>query len=303
MKKFEGICAALLIPYDASGNINPRALKQQVRWLIHQGIDGFYVCGSTSEAFLLSADERKRILDAVCEENNGEKLVIAHIGQISTWHALELGQHARSAGADAVSSISPFYYKFTNEEIKNYYFDLMNGLEMPFFIYNFPAFSGFSLTPEILDEMCQCSHVAGVKFTSSDFFQLERMKHAHPQLTIWNGYDEMLLSGMSAGASGGIGSTYNVLCKGVRRIYDCYNAGDSAAALKYQHIVNNMISVICRYGVFPSIKAILSFEGMDFGECRKPFLPLRPEGEAALKVAYETYKADMASSELGGFCP
>ena len=60
--------------------------------------------------------------------------------------------------------------------------------------------------------MCACPYVAGVKFTSSDFFQLERMKRAHPDLTIWNGYDEMLLSGLSAGADGGIGSTYNVLC-------------------------------------------------------------------------------------------
>lgn len=50
------------------------------------------------------------------------------------------------------------------------------------------------------------------------FFQLERMKHAHPELAIWNGYDEMLLSGLSAGADGGIGSTYNVLCPIIHRI-------------------------------------------------------------------------------------
>jgi len=296
MKKFEGICAALLTPYDESGKVNHKALKQQVRWLINEGIDGFYVCGSTAEAFLLTADERKAILDSVCEENNGEKLVMAHIGQISTDLALDLGRHARAAGADAASSISPFYYKFSNEEIKNYYLDLMNGLEMPFFIYNFPAFSGFSLTPELLDEMCACPYVAGVKFTASDFFQLERMKHAHPELTVWNGYDEMLLSGLSAGASGGIGSTYNVLCKGVHKIYDCFNAGDSAAALKYQHIVNDMIAVICKYGVFSSIKELLGLEGMDFGGCRKPFMPLKPEGAVELKAAYEKYKAAMAEA-------
>lgn len=296
MKKFEGICAALLTPYDKSGKVNHKMLRRQVRWLINEGIDGFYVCGSTAEAFLLTADERKAILDSVCEENNGEKLVIAHIGQISTDLALDLGKHAKSAGVDAASSISPFYYKFSNEEIKNYYFDLMNGLEMPFFIYNFPAFSGFSLTPELLDEMCTYPYVAGVKFTASDFFQLERMKHAHPELTVWNGYDEMLLSGLSAGASGGIGSTYNVLCKGVRKIYDSYNSGNSAAALKYQHIVNDMISVICKYGVFPSIKELLYLEGMDFGGCRKPFMCLKPEGSKAVKDAYEKYKAAMVES-------
>ena len=289
MKKFEGICAALLTPYDESGKVNCAILKKQVRWLIGQGIDGFYVCGSTGEAFLLSPQERMAILDAVCEENNGEKLVIAHIGQIATEHALELGRHAKAAGADAISSISPFYYKFSSAEIQQYYLDLMNALEMPFFIYNFPAFSGFSLTPELLDEMCACPYVAGVKFTSSDFFQLERMKRAHPDLTIWNGYDEMLLSGLSAGADGGIGSTYNVLCPTIRKIYDAHRAGDCAAAQQAQHLANDMISLICKFGVFASIKAILGFEGMDFGACRKPFGALSAEGRAQLKAGYEAY--------------
>ncbi|MBE5783799.1 MAG: N-acetylneuraminate lyase [Clostridiales bacterium] len=294
MKEFKGILAALLTPYDACGNVNHKALKTQVRWLINQGIDGFYVCGSTGEAFLLSQDERKAILETVAEENNGEKLLISHVGQISTDHALDLGKHAKSVGVDAISSISPFYYKFSTEEIKQYYFDLMNGMEMPFFIYNFPAFSGFSLTPELLDEMCKCPWVAGVKFTASDFFQLERMKKSHPELSVWNGYDEMLLSGLSAGADGGIGSTYNVLCPAIHKIYDSYLEGDSKKALDYQHVANDMIAAICKFGVFPSIKAILGFEGMDFGCCRKPFAPLSEEGKAELKKSYVAYQKNLA---------
>lgn len=297
MKHFAGICAALLTPFDKEGKVDHNLLRRQVRWLINEGIDGFYVCGSTAEAFLLTADERKAILDTVCAENNGEKIVMAHIGQIATEQALDLGRHAKAAGADAASSISPFYYKFSTEEIKNYYLDLMNGLEMPFFIYNFPAFSGFSLTPDLLDEMCRCPHVAGVKFTASDFFQLERMKHAHPELTIWNGYDEMLLSGLSAGASGGIGSTYNVLCRGVHHIYDSFNAGDSATALRYQHIVNDMIAAICKHGVFGSIKSLLGAEGMDFGDCRKPFLPLGSAAKEELLHAYALYKDNLTALE------
>ncbi len=293
MKKYEGICAALVTPYNETGRVNHRALRKHVRYLIDQGIDGFYVCGSTGEAFLLSADERKAILETVCEENNGEKLVIAHVGEVATHHALDLGRHAKAAGADVISSISPFYYKFNDEEIKNYYLDLMEELSMPFFIYNFPAFSGFSLTSELLDEMCKCPHLAGVKFTSSDFFQMERMKKAHPELTIWNGYDEMLLSGLSVGADGGIGSTYNVLCRGVRGLYDSYRAGNLEKALKYQHSVNDMITLICKFGVFKSIKAILGYEGMEFGACRKPFMALNAESEEILINAYKKYLCEL----------
>ncbi|MCI8800500.1 N-acetylneuraminate lyase [Acetatifactor muris] len=293
MSKFNGICAALLTPYDMLGKVNYKMLKQQVRWLIGQGIDGFYVCGSTGEAFLLSMEERKAILEAVCEENNGEKLIIAHIGQIATEHSLELGRHAGTLKVDAVSSISPFYYKFSTEEIKGYYLDLMEGIQIPFFIYNFPAYSGFSLTPELLDEMCANPYLAGVKFTASDFFQLERMKYAHPDLAVWNGYDEMLVSGLSSGADGGIGSTYNILCPAVRGIYDSFRAGHLDQAREYQHLVNGVISVLCRYGVFASLKVILGFLGMEFGGCRKPFLPVEAAAEAALKEMYRAYLRDL----------
>ena len=61
---------------------------------------------------------------------------------------LQIAKEYQAAGADAISSISPFYYKFSSAEIQQYYLDLMNALEMPFFIYNFPAFSGVSLTPK-----------------------------------------------------------------------------------------------------------------------------------------------------------
>lgn len=293
MSKFNGICAALLTPYDTLGKVNYKMLKKQVRWLIGQGIDGFYVCGSTGEAFLLSMEERKAILEAVCEENNGEKLIIAHIGQIATEHSLELGRHAGTLKVDAVSSISPFYYKFSTEEIKRYYLDLMEGLQIPFFIYNFPAYSGFSLTPELLDEMCANPYLAGVKFTASDFFQLERMKYAHPELTVWNGYDEMLVSGLSAGADGGIGSTYNILCPAVRGIYDSCRAGNPDKAREYQHLVNGVISVLCRYGVFAALKVILGFLGMEFGGCRKPFLPLEAAAKEALQEMYTAYLREL----------
>ena len=300
MKKFEGICAALLTPYDESGKVNCAMLKKQVRWLIGQGIDGFYVCGSTGEAFLLSPQERMAILDAVCEENNGEKLVIAHIGQIATEHALELGRHAKAAGADAISSISPFYYKFSSAEIQQYYLDLMNALEMPFFIYNFPAFSGFSLTPELLDEMCACPYVAGVKFTSSDFFQLERMKRAHPDLTIWNGYDEMLLSGLSAGADGGIGGTYGVMPELFLKADALLREQKMDEALAVQYAIDEIIYAMCecRGNLYAVMKEILRLrEGIDIGGVRKPMPNLFPEDMPKVQKC-----AGMISAAIEKYC-
>jgi N-acetylneuraminate lyase len=290
-KEYKGLLAALVTPFDSEGKLKTGELKKLVRFLIKKGVDGFYTAGSAGEAFLLSLEERREILRAVLEENNGEKLVIAHVGHISTAFASELASDARSQGADAVSAISPFYYKFGFEEIKNYYFDIIEASGMPMFVYNFPDFSGFSLTPEKLNVLCGNKLIAGVKFTSSNFFDLERMKTRNPNLAIWNGYDEMLLSGLSAGADGGIGSTYCCLLPLIRGIYDNFTVKEIHEAQRFQQRVNACIEVICRHGVFASIKVMLGFEGLSFGDCRKPFKKITARGVKELKEVYENYLA------------
>ncbi|MEG1985463.1 MAG: dihydrodipicolinate synthase family protein, partial [Oscillospiraceae bacterium] len=125
-ERFKGIFAALVTPYTESKEVSYTELKKLVRHLIKEGVNGFYVGGSTGEAFLLSHDERKKILEAVLEENAGERIVIAHVGCIGTDLAVDLAKHAESVGADAVSSIAPFYYKYSQDEICDYYDTLAN---------------------------------------------------------------------------------------------------------------------------------------------------------------------------------
>jgi N-acetylneuraminate lyase len=288
-REYKGLLAALVTPFDREGKVNTRELRKLVRLLIGKGIDGFYTAGSTGEAFLLSIEERKEILQAVLEENNGEKLVIAHVGHISTSFAADLAADAHRQGADAVSAISPFYYKFSFEEIKNYYFDIIEACGLPMFIYNFPDLSGFSLTTEKLKVLRENRLVSGVKFTSNNFYELERMKTQNPDLAIWNGYDEMLLSGLSAGADGGIGSTYCCILPLIRGIYDNYIKGDMTEARIFQQRANSCIDIICRHGVFASIKTMLSFEGLSFGNCRKPFKQITAQGIEELKEIYQKH--------------
>lgn len=286
---FRGIFAALVTPYTAEGKIDLIQLKRLVRMLIGQGIDGFYVTGSTAEVFLMDEAERFAVLDAVLEENNGEKAVLSHVGAISTDQAVRYAAYAQRAGADAVSAISPFYYHFSDEEIISYYRAIMEETALPMFVYNFPAFSGFSLSEEILARLKGCKNLRGVKFTSSDMFLLERIKTNNPELVVLNGYDEMLTAGLAMGADGGVGSTYNCMAPLIRRIYDCAAAGRFEEARACQQRANAIISCMCRHGVFASVKALLELQGLSFGGCRRPFAPLTDDARQELFAVYRRY--------------
>lgn len=288
-KEFNGIYAALVTPYTPENTVNHGVLAEHVNRLLDRGIDGFYVSGSSAETFLLRDDERAEVLKTVVEANAGRGKVICHVGAISTDAAAAYARYAQSVGVDAISAISPFYYKFSKGEIVNYYKDIMAATDLPMFVYNFPNQSGFAVTEDVVDELREAGNLAGIKYTSSDFFLMERIKTKHPELVMWNGFDEMLLCGLTMGADGGIGSTYNCIPNLIRKVYDNYRKGDLAEAERWQKHTNYVIEAICKYGVFASIKTILGFEGLDFGGCRKPFSPISQEGEEELREIYEKY--------------
>ena len=104
---FKGIFTALLTPFGNDGKINVKELEKLVRYNVDMGVTGFYVGGSTAEAFLLSTDERKEILDVV-KSAAPDKTLIAHIGSINEAEAIELACHADKLQYDLISSVAPF---------------------------------------------------------------------------------------------------------------------------------------------------------------------------------------------------
>lgn len=104
-----------------------------------------------------------------------------------------------------------------------------------------------------------------MKFTSSDFFLLERLRAGFPDKVFFNGSDEMLLSGLAAGADGGIGTTYNFMPEKFLRIYHLYRQGAMAEALEVQSEANRVIRVLLKHGVLPASKELLRLGGLDYG--------------------------------------
>ncbi|WP_319560129.1 N-acetylneuraminate lyase [Marispirochaeta sp.] len=290
MRHTQGIFPALLTPF-ANDRIDEQALRKLVEININKGVSGFYVCGSTGEAFLLSVEERMRVLEIVSNQVAGRVSIIAHIGAIGTDLTLELGRHAVTLqGVEALSSIPPFYYKFSEDEVVQYYLDLADKLDFPLIPYNFPNLSGVTLTPKVLQRLRKNEQIIGVKFTSNNFYDLERMKQSDPKLLIYNGFDEMYLSGLAMGVDGAIGSTFNFMADKFLGITRHFAEGDMENARKLQSEANAVIAALLKTKCFMAAeKYILDCVGIPFGEPRRPFLPLDAEDKKIISQAAESY--------------
>lgn len=280
IKKLYGIMPALMTAFNGEGIDRP-SVARLIHKMKENGVDGLYVGGSSGEMVLCSVDERKALLETVME-NKGNLAVIAHVGSLSTADTTILAAHAKECRADAVSSVTPLYYKYSFAEVKNYYRRIAEASELPVIIYNIPAITGSSYGYDQLCELLEIDGVQGMKFTSSDFYLLNRLVNTYPEKVFYNGSDEMLLSGLAAGAHGGIGTTYNFMPELIVRIHECFKAADIAGAQEAQCVVNSVIATVLKHGVLPASKYMVSLSGIPYGECREPFLPLDENAKADL---------------------
>lgn len=286
--QLRGVFPALVTPIDAHDRVSVTATRKLVQMNLAKGVDGFYVGGSTGEAFLLSLDERKQLLETVVSEAKGKATIIAHVGCIGTRDAAELARHAYESGADAVSSLPPFYYEFSFAEIRDFYNELVDAASLPLIVYNIPARTGFVFSSGQWEELFRNPGIVGVKHTSMDLYQLERIKRLDEQVVVFNGHDEVFLGGLTMGADGGIGSTYNIMAERFLQIHECFQT-DYQQAHKLQLEVNEIISTLIEVGVMPGVKYVLRLLGVDCGECRRPFGALTDNHKRTLTDMAQTY--------------
>lgn len=280
-EKFKGVFPALLTPFDSQDRINRKELEKLVAHNLKLGAKGFYVCGSTGEALLMSAAERMEVMEIV-RAAAPDATCIAHVGTVNEREALALAAKAKELGYDAVSSMPPYYYRFSAAEIRDYYFRLADAASLPMLVYHIPALSGVDMGQGTLSEMLSDSRVMGIKYTSNDLFMLERIREAFPDKILYNGYDEIMLAGLSMGVDGGIGSTYNFMADKFVEIRRLFGEARIEEAKAVQKEANRIIAVLCQVGVMAAEKEILCQLGLDFGSCRRPFSPLGEEAKALL---------------------
>lgn len=274
----KGIFSALLVPYDENGEIKEEGLRQLVRHNIDVcGVDGLYVNGSTGENFMLSTEEKKKIFKIVKDEAKNDVKLIAQVGSINIKESIELGKYATKLGYDSLSAVTPFYYKFDFEEIKDYYNTIIEATGNNMIIYSIPFLTGVNITLNQFEELFENEKVIGVKFTQGDFYLLERLRKAFPDKLIFSGFDEMLLPAVVCGVDGAIGSTYNVNGKRAKEIFRLAKEGKVAEAYDIQHVTNDLIEAILNNGLYQTIKEMLKEEGVDAGYCRKPMKRLSEE--------------------------
>lgn len=290
--RITGLVAATFTPMRADGSLWLDQVGPVVDRLIDEGISALYVCGSTGEGPSLSVEERHETAAAYVGAAAGRLPVVVQVGHTSLAEARGLAAHAAGIGADAISAVPPWYFRPDSvESLVDCLAEITAAAPgLPFYYYHIPSLTGVALD---MVRFLRCAgprleSLAGIKYTAPTVDEFQALIELDGgRYDILFGRDEMLLSGLGAGARGAIGSTYNFAAPLFGRLIDAFEQGKPAEARSHQSRAVELVRLLLPYGTLPAFKAAMGLVGPDCGPCRLPLRRLTDDQTARLTADLE----------------
>jgi N-acetylneuraminate lyase len=270
------------------GSLNLAQVGAIVDHLVARDVNALFACGSTGESASMTTAERQATLEAYCTAAAGRIPIIAHVGHTALADARALAAHAQQTGAAAIAALPPFYFKpATVATLVACMAEIAAAApDLPFYYYHIPGLTGVNL--DMVEFLRQGEQriptLAGIKYSSPTLYEFQACaNYAGGRFNLLFGVDEMLLSGMAAGAHGAVGSTYNFAAPLYQAILRAFAAGEMAEAQRLQLLSAQMVlKVIGSYRPLPGLKTMMGFAGVECGPARLPHVALTPAESAAL---------------------
>ncbi|AUG99479.1 dihydrodipicolinate synthase family protein [Pectobacteriaceae bacterium CE70] len=288
--KFAGIIPPVSSIFSTDGSLDEAGMQRVIDNLIAAGVNGLFFLGTGGEFSQMSAAERMQLAEVAVRIVNKRVPVLIGVGSTNTREAVALSQHAQLAGADAIVAINPYYWQITEENVFGYYGAIAQAVTLPIILYNFPNLTGQDLYPDLVKRLVDAyANIVGIKDTIDSVAHLRDMitivKAAHPNFSVFCGFDDHLLNTLLLGGDGAISASSNFAPQLSVALYQAVCVGDAVQAMEKHKIILQLPRLYQIDSPFVNVvKEAMCLCGLDISTtCLPPTQPLNAARKAQVK--------------------
>lgn len=288
MKKklqLKGVIPAIILPLNPDYSIDEQGFRRHIRRVSGvKGVTGIVCNAHASEVTLLTREERKRVLQIVCEEVNGKIPVIAGAYGESTEAVIDCARDARKEGADAILIMPPFSFTWGATQYPEVIFQYFSGIDRavdsPFIIFQYAHWTNCSYDCETLKRLTKIKNFIAIKNAVNDPRRYEEeyrtLKAIRPEIAFLNANDVQLLSYFSIGSDGTLVGYACLTPELIVRLLEAVQKGNLKEAMKlndYMYPLTRAIYSHPRLYWHTRIKEALVMMSEIKCAAARPFLP------------------------------
>jgi len=281
---FRGTGIALVTPFTPNHEVDYSALKRLVNHCIDGGVEFLVALGTTAETATLTADEKQRVVAAVCEAAAGRVPVVQGVGgNDSAKVAAEL-KAGLPLGISGVLSVSPYYNKPTQEGIYRHFIHISAATDLPIILYNVPGRTGSNMAAETTLRIAhEVPHAVAIKEASGNLEQAMAILLGAPEgFDVLSGDDNLTLPLVACGAHGVISVSGQAFPKTFSQMVRDARGGRMDAARDGHYAMLYFTHQLFAEGNPGGIKSALAHLGIINPALRLPLWPVSPQLDEAL---------------------
>jgi 4-hydroxy-tetrahydrodipicolinate synthase len=294
MKKYnvEGSWPAVVTPFDDKDEVNYDVLRKLVGFQAMNHSTGLLLMGSTGEAILLTADERKKIIDTVLDEARGKIPVMVGVAAMTTKQTILNAKYAKEAGANLGLIVQPPYIKPKQSSLYKYFKDVADAVDIPIAIYNNPERCGVNIEPETIARLARHENIVAIKEAGPNPYGVMRVveltRGEFNVLCCDCAFYALIPVVMASGGKGTSNVTGSLCPREIATISKPWTNYDDVlnmreALYKYLPLIRMMYS---ETNPVP-LKYAMSLVGAEVGKPRKPLIELSEQNQKTMRQTME----------------
>jgi 4-hydroxy-tetrahydrodipicolinate synthase len=285
---YKGVFPVAPTVFDAQGRLDLEGQKRAVDFMIDAGSHGLCILANFSEQFVLTDEERERVMVAVLEHVAGRVPVIVTTTHFSSLVCAERSRRAQDLGAAMVMIMPPYHgatFRVPEASIYDFYRHVSDAISIPIMVQDAPV-AGTPLSVPFLARMAK-------DIENLAYFKIEVPQAAAKLRALieaggaaiegpWDGEEAItLMADLDAGATGAMtGGGYP---DGIRQITDPYFAGRRDEAIDAYQRWLPLINYENRQCGLAACKALMKEGGVIAHETlRAPLPAMHPAIRAGL---------------------
>jgi 4-hydroxy-tetrahydrodipicolinate synthase len=284
MKPFwSGVFPAITTQMRKDGSLDLDATAKHVEALIESGVTGMIFLGSLGENQALTAEEKRRVIQAMVSVVNGRIPVLSGVAESSTAAAISYVKDGEKLGLNGCMLMPAMLYKGDPRETLTHFRTVARATALPIMIYNNPISYANDITPAMFAELADTKNFVALKESSGDTRRITDLHNTvGDRYAIFTGVDNLALECSILGIDGWVAGSGIAFPEENQYFWELTRKGDWEKAREIYRWFTLLLHLDVHTKFVQYIKLAVQEAGLGSEWVRPPRLPL--SGEERKKI-------------------
>ena len=276
------LIAAVGTPLTQSDGLHRDGLEAHLTDQWSNGMTGVLVGGTMGAMQMLTESTYRRLVESAIEISRGKGEVMVGAGDTSFARTREKIQFLNDRKVDATVVLCPFFLRFGQEELIDYFTALANISKHPLFLYDLPGLTGVQLALDTVQQLARHPQIQGIK-CSGDVSTTRQLLDSVPAgFRVIVAQADLVDVLMHHGVREHLDGVFSLAPSWVKAIERSAQKNDWETAAAWQQRLSALLRLLKKYGVFQVYTLLLNERGIPGNFVPAPIRALSEDDRSTL---------------------